>query len=243
MSADAKGTTGAADSVDLGAQFEVLSDLIAAREPGLADRLVRFAAAAVPHADHAGVTLLVPRRAPTTLAATDRVASRADRIQYEEGEGPCLAAAAEYLATEIRDMELDAQWPRFAQRCSSETHISSSLSVRLAVKAPSHAALNLYSRTADVFTSEDAAVAAVLSPYLTIAVERDLHDTDLAVALESNRQIATAVGILMARGTVTKEAAFEQLRIASQTLNRKVRDIAEHVERTGALPDALRRDR
>jgi signal transduction histidine kinase/DNA-binding response OmpR family regulator len=60
---------------------------------------------------------------------------------------------------------------------------------------------------------------------------------NLEVALASNRQIGTAIGILMAAHGVSDDGAFELLRAASQHLHRKLRDIAEHVSYTGALPE------
>jgi len=55
-------------------------------------------------------------------------------------------------------------------------------------------------------------------------------------ALQSNREIGVAMGILMAQQRCTREEAFEQLSTASQKLNRRLRDIAEEVGHTGALP-------
>lgn len=55
-------------------------------------------------------------------------------------------------------------------------------------------------------------------------------------ALESNRLIGTAVGILMAELRITSEEAFDRLRTASQTSNRKLSDVADDVVFTGALP-------
>jgi AmiR/NasT family two-component response regulator len=45
------------------------------------------------------------------------------------------------------------------------------------------------------------------------------------------------MGILMANKRQTQEQAFTDLRIASQHLHRKLRDIAAEVIYTGALPD------
>ena len=59
---------------------------------------------------------------------------------------------------------------------------------------------------------------------------------NLEIALESNRRIGSAIGILMARELLTAEQAFARLREASQRLHRKLRDIADEVVRTGQLP-------
>jgi AmiR/NasT family two-component response regulator len=68
------------------------------------------------------------------------------------------------------------------------------------------------------------------------ALHRD-QSIHLTRAVESNREIGVAMGILMANKRQTQEQAFTDLRIASQHLHRKLRDIAAEVIYTGALPD------
>jgi signal transduction histidine kinase/DNA-binding response OmpR family regulator len=62
------------------------------------------------------------------------------------------------------------------------------------------------------------------------------RSANLEKALSSNRQIGTAIGILMALHKTTAETAFTLLRTASQHTHRKLYDIAEEVNSTGALP-------
>ena len=57
----------------------------------------------------------------------------------------------------------------------------------------------------------------------------------LHLALDTSRAIGAAIGILMARHTVTYDEALDRLRRASQERNRKLRDLAEEVTRTGTL--------
>lgn len=58
---------------------------------------------------------------------------------------------------------------------------------------------------------------------------------NLLIALQSSREIGTAVGILMHQRKATAEQAFELLRAASQQTQRKVRDLAHDVVFTGML--------
>jgi uncharacterized coiled-coil protein SlyX len=60
---------------------------------------------------------------------------------------------------------------------------------------------------------------------------------NLEVALVSARQIGAAMGILMASHQLTVEQAFDQLRLASQRSHRKLREVADEVLLTGALPE------
>jgi signal transduction histidine kinase/DNA-binding response OmpR family regulator len=61
----------------------------------------------------------------------------------------------------------------------------------------------------------------------------------LRQALQSNRTIGTAVGIVMARYRLDRERAFQVLVRTSQQGNRKLHDIATEVVRTGSLPGAV----
>ena len=58
----------------------------------------------------------------------------------------------------------------------------------------------------------------------------------LRVGLDSSRTIGTAIGVLMTTYRLTAPAAFGLLIAASQSTNRKLRDIAADVAATGQLP-------
>lgn len=81
---------------------------------------------------------------------------------------------------------------------------------------------------------------------LAAALEAERNKTqNLTVALESNREIGQAIGILMARRRITSEQAFDRLRAVSQRTHRKLRELAEDVVETGileggAVPRSLR---
>ena len=61
----------------------------------------------------------------------------------------------------------------------------------------------------------------------------------LRQALQSNRTIGTAVGIVMSRYELDRERAFQVLVRTSQQSNRKLHDIATDVVRAGSLPGAV----
>lgn len=64
---------------------------------------------------------------------------------------------------------------------------------------------------------------------------------NLEIALASNRDIGTAIGILMIAHLATQEEAFTMLRTASQHGHRKLREIANDVIFTGSLGTAALR--
>ena len=202
-------------------------------------RVVRFIAAAIPHSDHCGLTLVRPDRRPQTVAATGDLPRRVDELQYDLDEGPCLDAADDHDIVLVQDLFTDTRWPTFAGKCVDETGVRSMLSIRLSLGLGNRAAMNLYGTTVGLFSDLDIGVASMFGPFAALAVQSRLHQQDvenLHAALTSSRQIGTAIGILMAREFVTSERAFELLREASQHLNRKLRDIAAEVEVTGELP-------
>jgi DNA-binding response OmpR family regulator len=67
--------------------------------------------------------------------------------------------------------------------------------------------------------------------------EAEREAAQLRGGLESNRQIGAAIGILMQQRKIRSEEAFGLLKERSNSLNRKLREIADTVVWTGALPD------
>jgi GAF domain-containing protein len=223
---------------------DIARQLQAERNPEeVLQRIVTVAADIVEGCNHAGVSIVHPHGRIDTHAANDDVSSVVDGIQYETGQGPCLEAIQNHESYLIDDLTAEDRWPEFSRRAVEETGVRSMLAMRLFVEEGSLGALNLYSRKPEAFDEHARAVGAVLAAHAAVAItssrerERAEH---LERALESNREIGIAIGILMARGLHSREQAFDALRRASQRLNVKLRDIASAVADTGALPDAER---
>jgi hypothetical protein len=89
------------------------------------------------------------------------------------------------------------------------------------------------------WTLHDLQIATAFADIAAIAIDRAVYQDQarsLAVGLESNRVIGTAIGIIMIGSRVTYEHAFAALKDRSQRTNRKLRQIADEVILTGALP-------
>ncbi|MET0187650.1 MAG: GAF and ANTAR domain-containing protein, partial [Pseudonocardia sediminis] len=175
----------------------------------------------------------------TTVAATDDVPVRVDAIQYELGEGPCVGAMTDHEIYLIDDLATEPRWPRFSRRAAAETGVASMLSFRLFLEEDTIGALNLFSRTVAAFTAHDRDVGAVLAAHAAVAMaaarQRERAE-QLDTALATSRRIGIAMGVLMARRSVTEQRAFDLLREESQHRNTKLRDVAEAVVATGELP-------
>jgi hypothetical protein len=66
---------------------------------------------------------------------------------------------------------------------------------------------------------------------------------NLQRAVESNRRIGAAIGILVARSRLTEQQAFQELVRVSSITNTKLRIVADTVVRTGELPGDRRSSR
>lgn len=225
----------------LGAHVAEISTLVAAAD-GAPDvrRVLALAAAVLPHALHAGLTVRRENGAPETVAGDDELPARIDLLQHRLRQGPFVdatAGAGDVVVT--HDLRDDRRWPEFAPRCLSVTGIRSILSVRVPLTGPDRAALSFYATSASAFDDLDVGVASIFPPFAAMAVHHQLHEREVAqlgAALDSSRQIGAAVGILMAQHRVTSADAFGLLTETSQHLNRKLREIAAEVALTGELP-------
>jgi GAF domain-containing protein len=204
--------------------------------------LTSIAVERVPGAMYAGVTVGREGRPFTTVAATDGVVEQVDEIQYQLGTGPCVDAVIANTTFNAADLRTDARWPEFGSKAFETAGIVSMLSIRLYIEADLNmiAGINTYSQHADAFTASSETVATLLATHGSLAVGRASareQAQNLRIALDSSREIGIAMGIVMAVAMVTRDQAFDLLRIASQRLHRKLRDIATEIVDTGALPE------
>jgi hypothetical protein len=101
------------------------------------------------------------------------------------------------------------------------------------------AGLNFSSDRRNAFSVADVHRGLILASHCALLVTADAASSkaeNLLRGLESNREIGVAVGVLMARYHLTRQQAFDVLRVASQNTNRKLVDIATEVGDTGVSP-------
>ena len=203
------------------------------------EELVQLALEQVPQARWASVTMLRAGRF-TTAASSGGAAVRADALQYELGSGPCVNSAREGSLYVTPDAASDPRWVRWGRRAAEEAGVHSVLAQRLLLhhEADAVAALNLYSDRVDAFDEVSVGVVLVLATHAAAVVNELVAEgraEHLERALESNREIGVAMGILMQQHLFTRDEAFDVLRVASQHANRKLADIAAEVADTGTL--------
>jgi GAF domain-containing protein len=200
----------------------------------ISDRSVQL----IPHAEHAAISKGRQGRFET-VGSTSELPPQVDQIQYDLGSGPCVDAATEEEIYRSGDLAADRRWPAFGQRAAQEYGVRSMLSVRLFLEDDNLvAALNLYSTATDAFDDSDESVVIMLATHASTALAAaHSHEQveQLERALQSNRGIGVAMGVLMNQYKITQPEAFDLLRMASQYGHRKLVDIAADVTETGTL--------
>jgi GAF domain-containing protein len=200
--------------------------------------VVRSAVGLVQGADWASITLLTQGRF-STPAATHPEALASDLLQYELQSGPCVDAILDDTLYRAADMRADDRWPTYGPRVANEHGVNSMLSYRLHLDQDTAiAGLNLYSTRLDAFDDDDVSTGLMLATIASFAMTAALARMEVAQlrdALERSREIGRAIGIVMSRHNLTREQAFNVLRMVSQDSNRKLHDVAVDVVDTGSI--------
>lgn len=203
------------------------------------DAVVHIAVQQVPRASWASVTML-RGGCFKTPASTDEAAARADLLQYDIGSGPCVDAVLDDSLYVTGDVENDSRWPAWGQRAAAEVGIRSVLAMRLHLHHEDSviAGLNIYGVERGAFDDHAVGMGLVLATHASSVVGEMLASDraeNLMKALQSNRDIGVAMGVLMQTHQFTRDQAFDVLRVASQDSNRKLADVAAEVAETGVL--------
>ena len=170
----------------------------------------------VPRASGVGVSI-IDERGRRSAGSTDRVVERADALQYELDEGPCLAATAARQVVRVPDLATDDRWPRWAAAAAG-LGLAAAISVPLSAGEHTLGALKVYAttpgeldgHTEQVVTMFAAQAAVLVANVQSLDRARRTSD-DLRQALAGRDLISTAKGVLMARHGIGEEAALGML--------------------------------
>lgn len=226
--------------LELASALRPLADLVTEDDgrPAL-EQLVRVAVARLPKAWCASLTVRRGGRV-TTEAATDEVAVRADHLQDRLGCGPGADDSFTDAVYVCDDVAAEERWGRWGPQAQAELGVASVLWQRLTLPDDpgTVAALTIFSDVRHAFDKRAVGMGLVLASHGSLLVSAKLargRAINLMQALESNREIGVAMGILMQRHRITREQAFDVLRVASQNSNRKLSAVAGEVADTGIL--------
>jgi GAF domain-containing protein len=212
--------------------------------PAQLEAVVDIVKRTVPSCDAAGIVLLVDGE-PTSVAVTDRFTVEIDLVQYDTGEGPCLAALHDGDVVRIDILERDSTFTRFAPG-ALDLGLHSVLSTPLAANGRTVGALNMYSTQDNAFDDRTSEAVRPMAEYAGHAIgssplyaySLDMVD-GLVEDLETRAIIEQATGVLMANQEETSGDALSQLRDLAIRSGESMRTVAEWVidERpTGTSP-------
>ena len=189
----------------------------------------------IPNAAGAGASIINARGRRESAGATDPVVLRADKLQYELGQGPCLSAWAEQRAIIIQDTRQETRWPKWTAAIA-ELPLRSVLSAPLTTEGRRIGALKVYSPSPLVFDDHSvflierlAGPAAVL-----LGSARDREATlrlgsQLAEALANRDAISQAQGILIERMHVSSREALDVMLVESRKEGKPLQEVARGI--------------
>ena len=186
--------------------------------------------------DHAGITIN-DKRDLITKVSSDDVVQRANQLQRELGEGPCLDVQRDQNTVVSTDLSQERRWPIWAPQAHDELGVSSMMSLLIYTDGHSFGALSLYARDGRRFDADDVAVGQALASQLAVTIAAERQIDQLGLGMHNRLVIGQAQGILMERLDITAEQAFDYLRRASMHANRKVVDVATEIAHTRTLLD------
>ncbi len=181
------------------------------------DRIVALATKTIARSSGTGVTLVDDDGGFVTSAASSELVRAADALQYELGEGPCLAALAARGTIRIDDTATDDRWPRWCAAAAGQG-LRATLTTPLLTRDGSEGALKIYATTPGAFGPSDEHTlmkfAEDVAPLVANAraheragrlsepFKRTLRERDL---------ITLAKGLIMGRDGVDEQTALELL--------------------------------
>jgi hypothetical protein len=217
-------------------------------------------------ADHGGrlslLALDLAHQSDPTAMAT-RVADLAAKlipcvaadIVHSAGAGAIRVAASSDLTLSLSSATVWQRWPHlpvaavsdarnlrpvgYLRQLRTECDIADEFLLELRVGFTDHGYLRFLLRDENPLSATDVELATAYSVHAGLAMDRAalrVEADTLRSALASNREIGTAIGILMTSRRVDYDTAFALLKVSSQHANRKLHRVAAEVLRSGRLP-------
>ncbi|MCW2770018.1 MAG: hypothetical protein JWR27_1451 [Aeromicrobium sp.] len=190
----------------------------------------------------AGITLLRGQGRCESLGESDPLVLKADGLQHDLREGPCVDAATTSRTVLSADLAADRRWPRWGP-AAVELGFRSILSAELHAGGARIGAINFYGSVVRQFSVEDVDVAQLFASHAAAGLSAVTVREGLQNALDSRTVIGQAQGLLMERFGVDADQAFAILRRYSQDGNIRLTEVAGTVVERKELPEAASRRR
>ncbi len=189
----------------------------------------------IPNSAGAGASIINARGRRESAGATDPVVLRADKLQYELGQGPCLSAWAEQRAIIIQDTRQETRWPKWIAAIS-DLPLRSVLSAPLTTEGRRIGALKVYSPSPLVFDDHSvflierlASPAAVLLGSVRDREATQRLSLQLGEALANRDTISQAQGILIERMDCTPRDALDVMLATSRMEGKPLQEVARGI--------------
>lgn len=218
-------------------EFTQLAQALAAA-PDESTRLqvaVDSAVSLVRGCDHAGITIN-DKGGLLTRVSSDDLVRRANELQHELGEGPCLDVMRDQDTLVSTDLALEQRWPRWAPSVHDQLGVDSMMSLLVYTDTRSYGALSLYARRGHRFDADDIAVGQAVAGHLAVIMTAERQIDQLGLAMLNRITIGRAEGVLMERLDIDADQSFDYLRRVSMDTNRKLIEVADDIARTRRLP-------
>ena len=187
--------------------------------------ITRSAADTIPGIVEASISITTRTGEIQTLAPTGPQVTRADHLQYELGEGPCLDAALEEPVVAVNDLAADPRWPDFGPKAAA-LGFGSQVAFQFRAEPHVRGALNLYAREPNEIDRDAIELGSMFAGQIAVAMGWARQDQTMTAALATRNLIGQAVGIVMERYKLDSDRAFAFLTRLSQTSNTKLHTIA-----------------
>lgn len=226
------------DDRQLVGEFAQLAQVLAASqdETSRLQVAVDSALSLVRKCDHAGITIN-DKRGLITRVSSDDIVRRANDLQHELGEGPCLDVMREQDTLVSADLARERRWPAWAARVYDELGVGSMMSILVYNDALSFGAVSLYAGRGECFDADDVAVGHALAGHLAVVMTSGRQIDQLGLALNNRTLIGQATGLVMGRFSIDADQAFDYLRRLSSHSNRKLTDVCGEIVRTRKVPE------
>jgi GAF domain-containing protein len=205
-----------------GLLHEISVLLLAADGFGAAlDRLVSFAAGALPGAVRCSVAL-ISEGGPLLRAGHGSAGAAVDDLQYETGSGPGLEATRTRELVTAPDLSADARWPALAEAAAAEG-VRSVVVLPLDVQRADVGALSLYYDRPGGPRPDHLLTAMALVNQAEVL----LGELRRREASSEDAVIDRAVGVIIAQRGCGVREAYDVLRDTAQRLGLNRRAVAE----------------
>ena len=166
--------------------------------------------------------------------ASDPLLEKLDRLQYDLGEGPAVDATGQMRVVESVDLASESRWDQW-RRSAVDAGVRSVRVLPIHVAGRPYGTLLSYGVT-NPLPEGDQIVTHLWAAHVASAVAAAHARAGLEIAVDSRTTIGVAIGMLMVQYGIDRDRAFDVLKRASQSANRKLTAVVESYIETRRLP-------